>query len=66
MSLSVLICDDSPLARKAIARALPEDWDITISFAEQGELGIEAIKAGKGELVFFRSQHARDGWLSST
>ncbi|AGH81407.1 response regulator receiver protein [Psychromonas sp. CNPT3] len=52
MSLSVLICDDSPLARKAIARALPEDWDITISFAEQGELGIEAIKAGKGELVF--------------
>ena len=52
MSLPVLICDDSALARKSIARSLPKDWDITISFAENGELGIEAIRQGKGDVVF--------------
>lgn len=52
MSLPVLICDDSGLARKAIARSLPKDWDISVSFAENGQLGIEAIKQGKGDVVF--------------
>lgn len=52
MSLPVLICDDSAMARKAIARSLPKDWDIDISFAENGELGLEAIKAGKADIVF--------------
>ncbi|PKF63712.1 response regulator [Psychromonas sp. psych-6C06] len=52
MSLPVLICDDSALARKSIARSLPKDWDITISFAENGEQGIEAIQQGKGDIVF--------------
>lgn len=52
MSLPVLICDDSPLARKAVARSLPKDWDISVSFAENGKLGIEAIKEGKGDVVF--------------
>lgn len=52
MSLPVLICDDSALARKAIARSLPKDWDISISFAENGELGLDAIREGKGDVVF--------------
>ena len=52
MSLPVLICDDSALARKSIARSLPKDWDISITFAENGELGIEAIRQGKGDIVF--------------
>jgi len=52
MSLPVLICDDSPLARKSIARSLPKDWDITLSFAENGELGLQAIREGKGNVVF--------------
>ncbi|MFT6987091.1 MAG: chemotaxis protein CheY-P-specific phosphatase CheC [Psychromonas sp.] len=52
MSLPVLICDDSALARKAIARSLPSDWDITVSFAENGELGLDAIRQGKGDVVF--------------
>jgi len=52
MSLPVLICDDSSFARKAVARSLPKDWDISISFAENGELGIEAIQQGKGDIVF--------------
>jgi chemotaxis protein CheY-P-specific phosphatase CheC len=52
MPLPVLICDDSALARKSIAHSLPEDWDISVSFAENGEQGIEAIKQGKGDIVF--------------
>lgn len=52
MPLPVLICDDSALARKAIARSLPKDWDISISFAENGKLGIEAIKDGKADVLF--------------
>jgi chemotaxis protein CheY-P-specific phosphatase CheC len=52
MSLPVLICDDSALARKLMARSLPKNWDITISFAENGELGLNAIREGKGNVVF--------------
>lgn len=52
MSLPVLICDDSALARKAIARSLPKDWDISVSFAENGKIGLEAIREGKGDVVF--------------
>ncbi|GLS91611.1 response regulator [Psychromonas marina] len=52
MSLPVLICDDSALARKSIARSLPKDWDISVSFAENGQQGIEAIQQGKGDIVF--------------
>ncbi|MEI6897082.1 MAG: response regulator [Psychromonas sp.] len=52
MSISVLICDDSALARKLIALTLPKDWDISISFAKNGQQSIEAIKQGKGDIVF--------------
>ncbi|NRB22571.1 response regulator [Shewanella sp.] len=52
MSIPVLICDDSALARKQMARTLPKEWDIDITFANNGAEGIEAIRAGKGEVVF--------------
>jgi chemotaxis protein CheY-P-specific phosphatase CheC len=52
MTLPILICDDSSTARKQMARALPQDWDAEISFATNGEEGIAAIKAGKGEVLF--------------
>jgi len=52
MPLPVLICDDSALARKQIARSLPKDWDISISFAEHGEHCLESIQQGKGDIVF--------------
>ena len=52
MSVSLLICDDSSFARKQMARCLPDNWDVDISFASNGVEGLEAIKAGKGELVF--------------
>ncbi len=51
MSTKLLICDDSNMARKQLARSLPDDWDVEISFATNGVEGIEAIKAGKGDVL---------------
>jgi chemotaxis protein CheY-P-specific phosphatase CheC len=52
MTIPILICDDSALARKQMARTLPKDWDVEISFAANGAEGLEVIRAGKGEVVF--------------
>ncbi|QIR15709.1 response regulator [Shewanella aestuarii] len=52
MTIPVLICDDSALARKQMARTLPKDWDIEVTFATNGAEGLDAIRAGKGEIVF--------------
>ena len=52
MALPVLICDDSSFARKQMKRALPEEWDIEVTFTTNGLEGLEAIRQGKGEVVF--------------
>jgi CheY-like chemotaxis protein len=52
MTIPLLICDDSNMARKQVARSLPEGWDVEITFATNGLEGIQAIRAGKGEMVF--------------
>ena len=51
MSTQLLICDDSNMARKQVARSLPDNWDVEINFATNGKEGIEAIKAGKGDVL---------------
>jgi len=51
MSIPLLICDDSNMARKQVARSLPDGWDVDITFATNGDEGIEAIKAGKGDIL---------------
>ena len=52
MAIPLLICDDSNMARKQVARSLPEGWDVEVTFATNGSEGIDAIRAGKGEMVF--------------
>lgn len=52
MSIPLLICDDSNMARKQVMRALPPGWNVDVSFAANGVEGLEAIRAGKGEIVF--------------
>lgn len=52
MAIPLLICDDSIMARKQVARSLPEGWDVDITFATNGVEGLQAIRAGKGEMVF--------------
>jgi len=52
MTIPVTICDDSSFARKQISRALPKGWDIDITYAANGNEGLEAIRAGKAEFLF--------------
>ncbi len=52
MSIPLLICDDSNMARKQVLRALPDGWDVDVTYATNGVEGIEAIRAGQGEMVF--------------
>ena len=52
MSTLVLICDDSKLARRQLARSLPEDWDIKVEFAEHGLDCIDKIKQFSPEILF--------------
>lgn len=52
MATKVLIVDDSSFARKQMARALPDGWEVEISFAENGLQAVESIRQGLGEIVF--------------
>lgn len=52
MAIPLLICDDSSMARKQVARALPEGWDVTISYAANGREALETIRAGRAEMMF--------------
>ena len=52
MSTPLLICDDSMMARKQVARSLPSEWDVDITFATNGVEALSAIREGRGEMVF--------------
>ena len=52
MVTPLLICDDSMMARKQVARSLPPDWEVEITYATNGLEGLAAIREGKGEMVF--------------
>ena len=63
MTTKLLICDDSNMARKQVARSLPDGWDVEVSFAANGAEGIEAIKAGKGDVLLLDlNMPVMDGW----
>ena len=49
---SVLICDDSMVARKQVAKCLPQDWEVAVHFAKHGQEAITALEEGKGQLLF--------------
>jgi chemotaxis protein CheY-P-specific phosphatase CheC len=49
--ISVLICDDSLVARKQVAKCLPQDWDVAVHFAKHGEEAIAALREGKGQVL---------------
>jgi len=49
--LSVLICDDSLVARKQVAKCLPQDWDVNVHFAKHGEEALAALCEGKGQVL---------------
>jgi len=50
-SIPVVICDDSNLARKQMARAL-SNWNVDITYAEHGLTALEAVRTGLGDVLF--------------
>lgn len=52
MSKKILICDDSGIARKQLARVLPSEWDAQVEFATNGQEAVEHI-ASQGVDVLF-------------
>lgn len=52
MVAAVLICDDSNLARKQMARALPEQWQQNIQFAGHGGEALDILQRQNIDLLF--------------
>jgi two-component system, chemotaxis family, chemotaxis protein CheY len=52
MAIPLLICDDSSMARKQVAKSLPAGWEVDITFATNGKEALVAIQEGKGEMMF--------------
>jgi chemotaxis protein CheY-P-specific phosphatase CheC/ActR/RegA family two-component response regulator len=45
-TISLLVCDDSAMARKQLLRALPAEWPVQISQATNGAEALERIREG--------------------
>lgn len=52
MSIPLVICDDSSFARKQMARALPDDWDVEVSFAADGDEALRVIREVGAKILF--------------
>lgn len=52
MPTKVLICDDSGFARRQMARSVPDNWEVDINFAENGQKALEQIKRGNADVMF--------------
>ncbi|OGT21530.1 MAG: hypothetical protein A2V90_05990 [Gammaproteobacteria bacterium RBG_16_57_12] len=52
MITKVLIVDDSAMSRKIIRKALPHEWEVTISEAADGSEALVAYQAGKADVMF--------------
>ena len=52
MSLSVLICDDSALARKQVKKSFPENWDVDIRLANNGLEAINMMREQIADVLF--------------
>lgn len=52
MSLPIVIADDSLLARKLLAKALPGDWDVDVAYAANGREALALYRDGKASVMF--------------
>jgi CheY-like chemotaxis protein len=48
---SLLICDDSNMARKQLLRALPSDWPVSVVQATNGLEGMEVLRQGQIDVM---------------
>ncbi len=52
MPHSIIICDDSGLARKQLARTLPDTWDVDVRMATNGKEALFLLKEQPADLMF--------------
>ncbi|HSG52325.1 MAG TPA: response regulator [Rheinheimera sp.] len=52
MTIAVLICDDSNLARKQLARILPQEWQANLFFAGHGAEALDTLVKHKIDWLF--------------
>ena len=52
MAVPVTVVDDSKISRKMVIRALPPEWNIKLTQAENGEEALAAYRDGKAEVMF--------------
>ncbi|WP_448213151.1 response regulator [Colwellia sp. MEBiC06753] len=52
MSSSVLICDDSNLARKQVLRSLPESWEVDTQLATHGLEALDVLRNKPIDVMF--------------
>ncbi len=52
MSISILICDDAKLARNQLARGLPKELDVKVSFAADGQSCLDMAVEEQPDLIF--------------
>ncbi len=52
MAVPVTVVDDSKISRKMVIRALPPQWNIELTQAENGEEALAACRDGKAEVMF--------------
>jgi CheY-like chemotaxis protein len=52
MTTRILICDDSALARKQMAKALPDGLNAEITFAADGKEAVGMLRNHEAELLF--------------
>lgn len=50
-TISLLVCDDSAMARKQLLRALPPEWPVEVSQATNGVEALQRIRQGGIELL---------------
>jgi CheY-like chemotaxis protein len=63
MSTRVLICDDSKIARKQLARILPTDWDVEVEFAEDGQEALDILSSSVFDILFLDlNMPVKDGY----
>ncbi|MBW7470435.1 response regulator [Marinobacter sp. F4218] len=52
MTTRILICDDSALARKQMARALPRALNADVTYAKDGKEALERLRGHQADLMF--------------
>ncbi len=49
---SILIVDDSPMARRMLVKALPAQWRVSIAQAGNGREALDAYRKGRVDVMF--------------